>query len=47
MSSCGGSGCGGVAIVSGESAPHILVITTKENISYLTKKKKKKSKKQN
>jgi hypothetical protein len=41
MSSHGGSGCGGVAVVSGESAPHILVITTKENIGYLTEKKKK------
>jgi len=41
VSSHSGSGCGGVAIVSW-GTPHIPAITTKENISYLTKKKKKK-----
>jgi hypothetical protein len=42
MSSCGGSGCGGVTIVSWGSTPHIPAVTTKENISYLTKKKRRK-----
>ena len=42
MSSRGGSGCGGVAVVSWGSTPHIPAVTTKENISYLTKKKRRK-----
>ena len=40
VSSRGGSGCGGVAVVGWGSTPHIPAVTTKENISYLTKKKK-------
>ena len=41
MSGCGILGCGGVAIVSWGLTPHTPAVTTKENISYLTKKKKK------
>jgi hypothetical protein len=37
MSSHGGSWCGGVAVISWMSTPHIPAITTKENISYLRK----------
>ena len=40
VSSRGSSGCGGVAVVGWGSTPHIPAVTTKENISYLTKKKK-------
>ena len=42
MSSRGGSGCGGVAVIGWGSTPHIPAITTKENINYLIKNKKKK-----
>jgi hypothetical protein len=41
VSSHGSSGCGGVAVVGWGSTPHIPAVTTKENISFLTKKKKK------